>query len=1521
MKIHKRSTPETRQRLVLNWRLAIGTMITLVVLVLSGVVLQRAQVSRVKSALDLQVRDLSEAGNWAEASNVLDTLLQLDPTSTQYKVELAEAYDMGASSFEEYSRAVSLYASAIGACEANLEYRDRVADLRMRMMERLYTLGRYEDAMEQIPRLAGLKMDPGLLKWLARCRFKLAVEKRSHTFSSASQSLMPEWLVTASTMHSVDLLLKALIENPGDKEISYAIAMACLEEESFLRNSQLGNDTPKGLKDRALTTIDRMLASHREDAEAWLIHYRVTSAIDRIAAESDILQAMVLSPGDPEILLEAGNHYLARARGAFGVSELERRGEWLEKAEGYFRTCLEKDLRRDVQTYLGLGETLWEQSKKEEAVTVWENGVRIATPPTALLHFKLVEYWLRKGDMEKSKWVLGEMDRVLREQSTMVNNRFQGYLERLGKQSWASYYVSKRDYVSATNLLEQVVASNLEMDSRNRSELFAFLAGCYMRSGQFDRAAAYFETAANLTPAEDDRYRGAAEAWAAAGRYREAIVQLQRISQKSGKDNIKLCEYILETQSRSRQDFRDWLIFDEALDEAIKQQTSDPYLVERPWIIETVGLDSRVLRSEVGNVEQVKSASADKLLELNSQYASDVQLQRFVVERLADWGFDEKSRKLLTKLVEEAPKDTGVFLVKIDRMIRDGFQEQAAELVGERMKIEPDNEQLQQALVRVNSKSLDVDNVFTANGFLTRNLSALKEAGRLVLARPILIDESSDQDESRDLVLDWCRNLEDIELRLRDVEGKEGSEWRYLRARRLLALASLNGSDDFTELKELVNYLDRQRPLWSATHALVAMVEDMQRNYPKAIKDYARAVSLGEDDIRIFERLAELYMGQGMIAEASSLIDRLGERTNRSQRLSSLSIGLAGKNQSDMLSAARAGTLARPKDPMAWVWYGQILELSSRGIPQDLREAELLKAEDAMVRGRELAEEKSVAVFNALFGFYYLTKQTQKVEQIIDSLKKSQVENTEKWVAVSQVYQVMERIPEAEQALFQAKETAKEPLEIDLKLAGLLIAQGKQDEAIEAYEKIWKSAPENADVRRAYVTLLANRGLDQDWELIQSIYQSNSSADTPDDRRLRAELFAQRGTQRDLAQAQFLLEGLVEDPLNRTQEDRFRLASVYMRNANLIAGLIADDPQIDKLMIAAERNLKAACQGAQTPPEYLYGYADFLIEREKIGDAAVIADRMELVAPEGFSTVFLRSRLMRLSGKSELAIQKILTWKDSQISTLGASQDRTQLAKILVQAGQALNELGASAESEALLREAFELDVRAGIDYVRGLARSDDPVARQNAIRFLMDRVKRDQSPEVAKLLAGILSIGKQPIELVREASDLLESVESVASTDGELLLAMADMWLAQNKAEKAVQAYRRIVELRPNDVVALNNLANLLAEIPGQTEEALGYIERAISISGRQPLLLDTKGVILLLANRPAEAVPILEIAASGSQDPRLVFHLYIAMKRSGRDQEASRLRERIDPDQLRKTLLTPEDQRELEIYINESI
>jgi Flp pilus assembly protein TadD len=141
-------------------------------------------------------------------------------------------------------------------------------------------------------------------------------------------------------------------------------------------------------------------------------------------------------------------------------------------------------------------------------------------------------------------------------------------------------------------------------------------------------------------------------------------------------------------------------------------------------------------------------------------------------------------------------------------------------------------------------------------------------------------------------------------------------------------------------------------------------------------------------------------------------------------------------------------------------------------------------------------------------------------------------------------------------------------------------------------------------------------------------------------------------------------------------------------------------------------------------------------------------------------------------------------------------------------------------------------------------------------------------------------------------------------------------VWLAQKKSNKAIDAYRKIVKLKPNDVVALNNLAILLGEQSDGTTEALSLIDQAIRIAGNQPLLLDSKAAILMLANRVDEAIPILEIAASATEDPRVLFHLYLALRRASRDEEADRLKSKISPTVLRKSILTPDDQLELERF-----
>jgi len=113
--------------------------------------------------------------------------------------------------------------------------------------------------------------------------------------------------------------------------------------------------------------------------------------------------------------------------------------------------------------------------------------------------------------------------------------------------------------------------------------------------------------------------------------------------------------------------------------------------------------------------------------------------------------------------------------------------------------------------------------------------------------------------------------------------------------------------------------------------------------------------------------------------------------------------------------------------------------------------------------------------------------------------------------------------------------------------------------------------------------------------------------------------------------------------------------------------------------------------------------------------------------------------------------------------------------------------------------------------------------------------------------------------------------------------------------------------------VLALNNLATMLAERQDQLGDARQFIERAISVSGRPPALLDTLGTILVRSHQYKPAVAALEEAVAGTaNDPRYYFHLAAAYDGDGRSTDAQRALQTAIELGLDKAILTSGD-REL--------
>jgi len=110
------------------------------------------------------------------------------------------------------------------------------------------------------------------------------------------------------------------------------------------------------------------------------------------------------------------------------------------------------------------------------------------------------------------------------------------------------------------------------------------------------------------------------------------------------------------------------------------------------------------------------------------------------------------------------------------------------------------------------------------------------------------------------------------------------------------------------------------------------------------------------------------------------------------------------------------------------------------------------------------------------------------------------------------------------------------------------------------------------------------------------------------------------------------------------------------------------------------------------------------------------------------------------------------------------------------------------------------------------------------------------------------------------------QALEQATSLDGRL--EGAQLWLGQlyehdGDYDKAIERYRKVLELNRNEISALNNLAYSLAIRRGAVEEALPFAERAYALAPRSAEVADTFGWILHLRGSHARAARLLSDAA----------------------------------------------------------
>ena len=227
---------------------------------------------------------------------------------------------------------------------------------------------------------------------------------------------------------------------------------------------------------------------------------------------------------------------------------------------------------------------------------------------------------------------------------------------------------------------------------------------------------------------------------------------------------------------------------------------------------------------------------------------------------------------------------------------------------------------------------------------------------------------------------------------------------------------------------------------------------------------------------------------------------------------------------------------------------------------------------------------------------------------------------------------------------------------------------------------------------------------------------------------------------------------------------------------------------------------------------------------------------------------------------------------------------------------------GARASAEAVLQQDAE-DVRAlrVLARLRGLpaireyaAKHQNSAAIQNYLGEL--QVAESKPGDARASFQAALTNGPnfRPAELnlarldvtegkLDAAHKILSRLLATSQADPELWLYMG--WLANTEKNysQAVSYFRKVIEADPANVVALNNLAYLLASQNDQFDEALKYAQQVKEIAPDNKGVDDTIGWIMYRKGLYPSAVKYLESAAGGPPDPVVRYHLGMAYVRVG--------------------------------------
>jgi tetratricopeptide (TPR) repeat protein len=419
-----------------------------------------------------------------------------------------------------------------------------------------------------------------------------------------------------------------------------------------------------------------------------------------------------------------------------------------------------------------------------------------------------------------------------------------------------------------------------------------------------------------------------------------------------------------------------------------------------------------------------------------------------------------------------------------------------------------------------------------------------------------------------------------------------------------------------------------------------------------------------------------------------------------------------------------------------------------------------------------------------------------------------------------------------------------------------------------------RSKSDQAWARRNLAMLLAVRGGAADRKKAMELLLDTDGdvGETPDEKRSTAAVLTALSRHLDNPDRKIVIErsiqvlrALVSE--TRSPRDAFLLAQVYRASGNRKASTQV----LNELLQADPDNL-----------DYLVMGLEEVAELGEFQAAEPFAQRLLARHPGEFRAIAAVARYECKAGRPEKALvlaEGYTRTADANAGDLPAKSART--AELLDELARMPN-VRHTDPGRAMIRSAvkrYEDLVAARPEAViaaAGLLAADERHADAFALiekhaRLLSSRTKA--SAGLAALRAGGAS--DRHFAQVRGWLDaaLGEEPDSIV-----LKLNEGEYFALKREYAKAEEAYQSVLDRDPRNVVALNNLAWILAPNPASSARALELVDRAVAEVGLTGELLDTRARVRIAAKQFELAEKDLLEALSQEKTPLRLFHMAMA-------------------------------------------